>query len=66
MRLGFRINVLLMYAGGAVCSYNHGQISQVGADHYVGIYAKRTILAGEELTFNYRYSEDHRTWNKRK
>jgi hypothetical protein len=35
------------------------QITQVNGDHKIGIYAQRNIEAGEELSFNYRYGEEH-------
>lgn len=32
---------------------------QINADHRVGLYANRVIEPGEELTFNYSYTDEH-------
>lgn len=45
------------------CHHAHGDANadafQINADHRVGLYANRVIESGEELTFNYSYSDEH-------
>ena len=42
------------------------QISLVNGDHKIGIHALRDIEPGEEISFNYRYGDEHgEKWSRR-